>query len=524
VTISLRGPRLPDADELPSQGLRPEEFAKRYSARQQDADTVAAALQGYGLTVDDVSLVTRSMRVSGPASAMNASFRANLGIYHSPEQGDFRGRDGALQIPAALDGIVTGVFGLDQRRVARRKAMAARAALAPLGPAELQAHYNFPPGDGSGQKIGIAEFGGGYFANDLTTFCAKHGLPVAAVTPVAVDATPLTLAQIKQLPPTQRNEELDESAEVMMDVQIIAGLCPGAQISVYFSTFDQKGWVDLLNQAIKDVPVTLSISWGLAEDSGAWSQAALTAINERLSAAATLGITVCVSSGDDGSGDQVPGSRAHVDFPAASPYALACGGTTLQADPDSGAVHSEVVWFHGVGQGGTGGGVSDGDGSAGRDAAATPDDASCCPIAIPRPAATLAPPTPGLRAASRIASAAWSCAYAPTSPMIPIRVRWSSVPATSSGSEMFSITTRVISSPYVRQRTATRSSSRSPSSTYRAASSSTDTGSSASRSLKRETTRLRSCSAISSTSKRAFAPTSSSTKRGASFTRTAYCP
>lgn len=361
VTISLRGPRLPDADELPSQGLRPEEFAKRYSARQQDADTVAAALQGYGLTVDDVSLVTRSMRVSGPASAMNAAFRANLGIYHSPEQGDFRGRDGALQIPAALDGIVTGVFGLDQRRVARRKAMAARAALAPLGPAELQAHYNFPPGDGSGQKIGIAEFGGGYFANDLTTFCAKHGLPVAAVTPVAVDATPLTLAQIKQLPPTQRNEELDESAEVMMDVQIIAGLCPGAQISVYFSTFDQKGWVDLLNQAIKDVPVTLSISWGLAEDSGAWSQAALTAINERLSAAATLGITVCVSSGDDGSGDQVPGSRAHVDFPAASPFVLSVGGTMITGGPSSAL---EQAWWQppgrrtSAGGGSTGGGVS----------------------------------------------------------------------------------------------------------------------------------------------------------------------
>lgn len=361
VTISLRGPQLPDANQLPSRGISPEEFAKRYSARQEDADTVAAALRGYGLTVEDVSLVTRSMRVSGPASAMNAAFQANLGIYHSAEQGDFRGREGTLQLPAALDGIVTGVFGLDQRRVARRKAMMARAALAPLAPAELEAHYNFPPGDGSGQKIAIAEFGGGYFADDLAAFCAKHGLPEAAVTPVAVDAPALTLAQIKQLPPDQRQAALEESAEVMMDVQIVAGFCPGAQISVYFSTFDQRGWVDLLNQAIKDVPVTLSVSWGLPEDHPGWSQAALTAINERLSAAATLGITVCVSSGDDGSGDQMPGHRAHVDFPSSSPFVLSVGGTMITGGPSSAL---EQAWWQPPGRrtraggGSTGGGVS----------------------------------------------------------------------------------------------------------------------------------------------------------------------
>ncbi len=51
-----------------------------------------------------------------------------------------------------------------------------------------------------------------------------------------------------------------------MDVEIIAGLCPEADISVYFATFDQKGWVDLLNEVIKARPVTLSVSWGLAED------------------------------------------------------------------------------------------------------------------------------------------------------------------------------------------------------------------------------------------------------------------
>ena len=33
-----------------------------------------------------------------------------------------------------------------------------------------------------------------------------------------------------------------------MDVQIVAGLAPGADQIVYFSTFDEQGWVDLINR------------------------------------------------------------------------------------------------------------------------------------------------------------------------------------------------------------------------------------------------------------------------------------
>ena len=85
----------------------------------------------------------------------------------------------------------------------------------------------------------------------------------------------------------------------------------------------------------------------------------MTAMDDAMADAAALGVTVCVASGDDGSRDNATDGTTHVDFPASSPHALACGGTTLHADPSTGAVSSETVWFHGVGQGGTGGGVSD---------------------------------------------------------------------------------------------------------------------------------------------------------------------
>jgi kumamolisin len=146
----------------------------------------------------------------------------------------------------------------------------------------------------------------------------------------------------------------------MMDVEIIAGLCPKASISVYFSSFDQRGWVDLLNKVITAKPVALSCSWGLAEDDPSWSANAVAAIDDRLNAARLLGITTCVSSGDDGSGDQIDDGKAHIDFPSSSPNALGVGGTMLTK---SGSTISEVTWWESPGEragggGATGGGVS----------------------------------------------------------------------------------------------------------------------------------------------------------------------
>jgi len=365
VTIGLSGPKLPDANEYVGQTLTPAELADKFGANRADADKVAKSLKKFGLKVEDVSLETRSMRVSGTAAAMEAAFKPEMAIMRSARQGEYRGRQGALQIPAELKGLVTGVFGLDQRRMARRKSTAAAgpaaAALSPLTPADLEQRYNFPPGDCAGQNIAIAEFGGGYFADDTVAYCSKFQRPVPNVQAIAIDAPAFTLQQILALPKPRRDDELGNTIEVMMDVQIIAGLCAKANISVYFSTFDQRGWVDLLNTVIAARPVALSISWGLAEDDPGWSANAVTAINDRLNAARLLGITTCVSSGDDGSGDQIDDGHAHTDFPSCSPHVLSVGGTMLKK---SGASVKEVTWWEspgrrtGNGGGATGGGVS----------------------------------------------------------------------------------------------------------------------------------------------------------------------
>ena len=262
-------------------------------------------------------------------------------------------------MPASLDEIVKSVLGFGERRVARRRPAIAKAMtkamtktvakhrLRPFTPADIETRYHFPPGAAAGERIAIAEFGGGYFVRDLSRYCAKFDRPVPNVKTVSIDDAPVrTRAQIKRLRSNEASE-MDSTGEVMMDVQVVAGLCPAAKILVYFAKDSQKGWVDLLDRVIKDQPVVLSISWGFAEDSGEWSEAARNAINERLNLAAALGITVTCAAGDDGSGDMMTNKRAHVDFPSSSPFVLAVGGTMIT---HTGKQLTEKVWRIGKGR------------------------------------------------------------------------------------------------------------------------------------------------------------------------------
>ena len=373
VTLTLKAPPLPETDKLPEKALSAAELAQNYGAAAHDIRKVEDVLRSYGLRLESVGSSHRTMRVSGTAHAIEAAFKADLAIYHNAEQGEFRGREGTVSVPAEISGLVHSVLGLDQRRMAHRAAArpAVAPATAPLRPADLEERYNFPPGDAAAQSIGIAEFGipqhtgtvvvPAYFPDDVAAFCTAQGRATPKVMTVAVNLAPLTSAQYHALPHTMAKQVLDETSEVMMDVEIIAALCPAANISLYFTGWDQKGWVDLLDKVTAARPVVLSISYGLAEDLPHWAAAALQAINEALQIAAMAGITICASSGDDGSGCDMPDTRAHVEFPASSSV-RPCGWRYHAAWPRCGAVRSGVVEAPGqrlARRGGaTGGGVS----------------------------------------------------------------------------------------------------------------------------------------------------------------------
>lgn len=362
VTLKLaRKAPLPAVDRRPARALSAAEIGAQHGASDEAIKRVADTFAALGLTVLASDAATRSVQLGGPVRAMEAAFQVRL-LNFDGVRGPYRGRVGALHVPAALRDDVVGVFGLDDRRVVRRRPDSGRkrhvidnAAVSPrkrpwFFPAELAAAYDFPDGDGSGQTIGLLEFGGGYFADDLAAFGKAAGLAsLPTVVPISVDKMPT-------------NTDDEATGEVMLDVEVLAGICPKATIPVWFSQFTEKGWIDALDAATHDArykPQVLSISWGYAEDVSVWTAAAVRQVDEALQEAALMGITVCVAAGDDGSSDGIADGHAHVDFPGASPFVLAVGGTLLRAGPRG----SERAWKDGDGLrsdngGSTGGGVS----------------------------------------------------------------------------------------------------------------------------------------------------------------------
>jgi kumamolisin len=265
------------------------------------------------------------MVLSGTVAQFNQAFAVDLRRFQHPG-GAYRGRIGPIQLPEELTGVVEAVLGLDNRPQARTqfriRPPSAGAAPAAFTPPQVAALYDYPTGGGEGQCIGLIELGGGYRPADLSAYFAGLGIDPPAVTAVSVDRG--------ENSPT--GDASGPDGEVMLDIEIAGSVASGAAIAVYFAPNTDAGFVDAVSVAAHDQtnrPSILSISWGGPEAS--WTAQAMTALDEAFQAAAAMGVSICVASGDHGSSDGLVNGSDNVDFPASSPHALACGGTSLRA-------------------------------------------------------------------------------------------------------------------------------------------------------------------------------------------------
>ena len=192
-------------------------------------------------------------------------------------------------------------------------------------PAQIRHAYGFDQlkGNGSGQTIAIVDaYGSPTLASDLATFSTTFGLPAANLAVYYPKGKPTT-------------GDSGWALETTLDVEWAHAIAPGAKIAVVVakstSLSDLLGAVDY---AVKTVGAKqVSMSWGAAEFSGETSYDSY--FNKS-------GVSFFASSGDSGAG---------VMWPAASPYVVAVGGTTLSLD-SAGNVLGETAWS------GSGGGIS----------------------------------------------------------------------------------------------------------------------------------------------------------------------
>jgi kumamolisin len=326
------------------------EFARSFGAAARDVRAVARWTKQNGLRIVAVHPSRRSVTLRGPDDQVTEAFQVRR-VIESLGRATWRTHAGPVCVPRSLAHIITGVMGFDGRPVAgrsalppdkRRKAHPRRKGFTALEVADL---YGFPPGDGRGQTVGVIALGGGYQRSDLRRYFKTLGLPLPRFTDVSVGGVGNS--------PAGPSRESD--GEVTADVETVGALAPAARIVVYFAPNSARGFLDAVATAVHDerhAASVLSISWGRAEVH--WAPRTLRLFDEILQEAALLGVTVCCSSGDHGAFADVRDRVPHVCFPGASPYALACGGTSIKRGR---ARHfHETAWSDKFGA--SGGGVS----------------------------------------------------------------------------------------------------------------------------------------------------------------------
>jgi kumamolisin len=333
-----------------------EEFADKHGADPKDIAKIDAFAHEHGLDVGEVSLAARTAVLRGTVQAMSEAFNVTLQMYDHPS-GRYRGRTGPVEIPSDLDGIVQGVFGLDNRPQAKPHMRpiheqggawhSSQKGVSYL-PTQVAKLYDYPAtATGQGECIAIIELGGGYKASDLATYFQQIGIKEPQISAISVGGSGNS--------PT--GDANGPDGEVMLDIEVSGSIAPGAQIAVYFCPNTDAGFLRAVTTAIHDKvrnPSVVSISWGGPEAS--WTAQAMTAFDQAFQAAGALGVTITVAAGDNGSSDGVDDGLAHVDFPASSPNVLACGGTRLMGSGKT--ITAETVWNDGASGGATGGGIS----------------------------------------------------------------------------------------------------------------------------------------------------------------------
>lgn len=303
---------------------------------------VLAFFERFGLRVTRHHRNSGTLELLGTAHDFEKAFRTKLSLFDSP-YGKYRSYEGELFVPKPLVSAVRGVFGLDNRPLSRPLHIATEPPTAqrPLPSIEYVVdRYRFPTAfTGKGECIGVLAFGGRVSNSDLLRFFQRETYPIPELRFEYLTA--------HNAPNLHSRHDL----ETALDLQLAGGLAPGSRIVAYFSSNDERGWVNALLHVIHDKhrPTILSISWGATEDW--WPTSTMKTLNRVLEEAALSGVTICAASGDNGSAKDLHG-HCRVNFPASSPFVLSCGGTTVQTDG------TEVVW-NVKNEAASGGGVSD---------------------------------------------------------------------------------------------------------------------------------------------------------------------
>ena len=335
-------------DPLFQQELDPSDFIAQYSPSSAQVQSAVNYLQGAGFSNIQVEPNNLMIAADGTAATVRQAFNTQLGAYLVNGKSVYANLS-AAQVPESLSGLVGAVLGLNNAaKMTIPTAVAVPVFPGSYRPKDLWTAYDAGT-TATGSKTAIAIFAEGNVTgvvSDLRLAEASNKLPEVPVKIVQVG-----LAS----PDTSGADEFD------MDTQYSTGMANTVStLYIYTTTSLSDSDVALMfnHFAAQKLARAGSASFGLCEVFAYLDGSMLVDDNAFLEAAAQ-GQTVFASTGDNGSAcgvavgaNGVPGSGAPmVEYPAASPYVIGAGGTTLLTNSD-GTWNNEVAWYAG------GGGIS----------------------------------------------------------------------------------------------------------------------------------------------------------------------
>lgn len=188
-----------------------------------------------------------------------------------------------------------------------------RAGEAPgFDPGKIAAYYAFPRQyDATGTVIALVSLYGGFRRSDLDTFFSAMGLPVPAIDVIGVDGAV-----------NNPVADPDANAELVMSLELLGSLAPGARLAVYLAPNNEGGLIDGIKAATFGTsPQTdvLCLPWCVAEEQMYPMLSDL--LGDCVTDAFVQGLPVCAPAGFWSDG------RLHPTVPGSHPFVLACGAT-----------------------------------------------------------------------------------------------------------------------------------------------------------------------------------------------------
>jgi uncharacterized protein (TIGR03437 family) len=304
------------------QWLTPEQYGERFGVSASDVGKITAWLEAQGFTVNYTARARNYVSFSGTAQQVATAFGTQIHSYNG-NGGIHYANSTDPSIPAALDGMVSGIRGLnDFRPKPHYRKLEPRINLSGygtvIGPADFATIFDVKPLytagiDGTGQSIVIV---GQSEVNtaDITHFRSTFGLGAANLS--------LKLVPGSLNPGYSQGDEMESD----LDLEWSGAVAKNAQIIFVYST----NVLASAQYAIDaDLAPVLSMSYGNCEQADlvdlGWQQALVQQGN-------ALGITFLAASGDSGAADcdasdAVAEAGLAVDAPGSIPEVTSMGGT-----------------------------------------------------------------------------------------------------------------------------------------------------------------------------------------------------